>query len=259
MKKPPARRRDTDAGGPAPVVSLSRALSKLGYCSRSEAEAFVTAGRVTVNGQSVRNPSARVDPARDRIAVDGERVRAARRVYLALHKPIGLVTTASDELERPTVYMLLEGLDLPRVAPVGRLDIDSEGLLLFTNDTRWSQRVLDPEGKVDKIYHVQVAGTVDDALLARLGDDISDERGPVPGAKSARYLKKERRTTWIEIVLDEGRNRQIRRLLEAQGLELRRLVRVAIGPVQLGELGIGQSRTLTPEEVRALAQPTRRD
>jgi 23S rRNA pseudouridine2605 synthase len=259
MKKPSSRRRASDGSGPAPVVSLSRALSKLGYCSRSEAEALVIAGGVTVNGQPVRNPSARVDPARDRIAVDGERVRGARRVYLALHKPTGLVTTAADELERPTVYMCLEGLDLPRVAPVGRLDIDTEGLLLFTNDTRWAQGVLDPDGKVDKVYHVQVAGTVDDAVLARLREDIADKRGPVPGAKSARYLKRERRTSWIEIVLDEGRNRQVRRLLEAQALEVRRLVRVAIGSVQLGELGIGHVRPLTPDEIRALGAPTRRD
>lgn len=124
---------------PAPQVSLARALSKLGFCSRSEGRRLVEAGQVTVNGSPVRNPDLRVDPARDRIAVAGEAVRGARRVYLALHKPRGLVTTVSDERGRDTVYVCLEGLDLPRVSPVGRLDMESEGLLLFTNDTRWAQ------------------------------------------------------------------------------------------------------------------------
>jgi 23S rRNA pseudouridine2605 synthase len=245
--------------GPPPAVSLARALSKLGYCSRSEATALVAGGRVTVNGQMVSSPSARVDPAHDRIAVDGRRVRGARRVYLALHKPSGLITTASDELGRPTVYVCLEGLDLPRVSPVGRLDIDSEGLLLFTNDTRWAQRVLDPGSGVEKVYHVLVGGQPDESVMASLLDDVTDGRGQVPGAKRARVLKRADRGTWLEIVLDEGRNRHVRRLLEGRGLEVRRLIRVAIGPARLDKLAVGRVRPLTDQEVRSLSPPTRRD
>ncbi len=255
MKRPRRpQRRET-----APAVSLARALSKLGYCSRSEAETLVRAGRVTVNGSVVRSVSSRVNPARDRIAVDGERVRGARRVYLALNKPRGLVTTVSDELGRPTVYICLEGLDLPRVSPVGRLDLDSEGLLLFTNDTRWAQRITDPDGGVAKTYHVLVDGEVDDALLARLAEGTADRRGEIPGAVSARVVRRDHGGTWVELVLDEGRNRQIRRLFDTLGISVRRLIRVAIGSVQLAKLGTGRVRALTAEEVRTLAPPTRRD
>jgi 23S rRNA pseudouridine2605 synthase len=167
----------------------------------------VEAGKVSVNGQPVRNPEARVDPARDRIAVDGKAVRGAARVYLALHKPHGLVTTTADERGRDTVYVCLEGLDLPRVSPVGRLDMDSEGLLLFTNDTRWAQRVVDPQAGVDKTYEVLVSGAAGEDLLGALTTDTRDAKGVVPGAKSARRIRRERDDTWVELVLDEGRNR----------------------------------------------------
>ena len=158
------------------MVSLPRALSKLGFCSRTQAEALITEGRVRVDGRIVRNVTARVDPARARITVDGEPVVAERKVYLMLNKPRGLVTTRDDPQERATVYDCLEGLDLPFVAPVGRLDKASEGLLLLTNDTRWAQRVLDPASNVEKVYHVQIDRLPDEGMLERLQAGMTARR-----------------------------------------------------------------------------------
>jgi 23S rRNA pseudouridine2605 synthase len=198
------------------VVSLPRALSKLGFCSRMQAEALITEGRVRVDGRVVRNATARVDPARACITVDGQPVVAERKVYLMLNKPRRLVTTRDDPHERATVYDCLEGLDLSFVSPVGRLDKASEGLLLMTNDTRWAQRVLDPASNVEKVYHVQIDRLPNEAMLERLeaGMVLDGERLI---ARSARILRTGRRTAWLEVVLSEGRNRQIRRLLDAVG------------------------------------------
>jgi 23S rRNA pseudouridine2605 synthase len=235
----------------AAKVSLARALSKLGYASRSEAKEIVEAGRVTVSGRLVRDPEERVDPARDRIAVDGKVVRAGKRIYIALHKPRGYVTTASDERDRPTVFACFEGLDLPRIVPVGRLDMESEGLLLFTNDTRWAQRVLDPGHNADRVYEVKVRGVPAEDVLERLRAGIMDRKERLE-LKSVRPLRREDQDQWLEIVLDEGRNRHIRRMLAAVDLEVLRLVRTAIGPVQLEKLPPGASRELTPLEAKTL-------
>lgn len=237
---------------PKPKVSLARALSKLGFCSRSEGRALVEAGRVRVGGVVRRDPEWRVDPSRDRIEVDGSRVEAEEQVYLALHKPRGLVTTAADEKGRDTVFRCLDGADLPFVSPVGRLDRASEGLLLFTNDTRWAARVLDPATHLDKTYHVQVDQVPDAALLARMEAGVEMEGGEKLAAKHARLLRHGERNAWLEIILDEGRNRQIRRLLEALGVGVLRLVRVSIGPLALGALGKGEWRELSAEEKAAL-------
>ena len=245
-------------------VSLARALSKLGVCSRREAEDLVRAGRVQVNGDVRREPSLRVDPARDRLSVDGRRVGAAERVYVALNKPRGLVTTRSDPRGRETVYSCLRDAGFPFVAPVGRLDQASEGLLLFTNDTRWGAALLDPASHVDKTYHVQIDRVADEALLAQLrrgvdvataaaGESTTVGGGERLAVKEARVLRVGSRTSWLEIVLDEGRNRHIRRLLGALGVEVLRLVRVAIGPLALGELPKGSARRLTDDERDALA------
>ena len=234
-------------------VSLERALSKLGYASRSQARALVLEGRVRVNGSVVRDPTLRVDVRRARLEVDGQAVKAAARVYIALHKPRGLVTTTQDERGRDTVYRCLADADLPRLVPVGRLDRESEGLLLFTNDTRWAQRVLDPAGHVDKVYEVHVEGDVDDALLDALRAGV-DSRGERLRVKAARRV----RAGVLEITLGEGRNRQIRRMLEGLGREITQLRRVAIGPVQLGRLGEGAHRSLTAAEVAALDATGRR-
>ncbi|HEV2734439.1 MAG TPA: pseudouridine synthase [Longimicrobiaceae bacterium] len=251
--RPPRSSRPAPGGRPG--VGLARALSKLGFCSRSRARGLVAEGRVRVNGAVRRDAELRVDPDRDRIEVDGARVGAEERVYLALNKPRGLVTTASDERGRGTVFDLLDDPDLPFLAPVGRLDRASEGLLLFTNDTRWAARITDPATHLDKTYHVQVDRVADDELLRRMTEGVS-AGGDFLAAKRAGLLRAGTRNSWLEVVLDEGRNRHIRRLLEALDVAVLRLVRVAIGPLALGELRRGAHRRLTPEEVAAMDAAT---
>jgi 23S rRNA pseudouridine2605 synthase len=243
---PPAKR----PSGPA--VSLNRALSKLGFCSRTQADALIAEGRVSVGGKVIRDAALRVDPDRDHIAVDGTRVVGERKVYLMVNKPRGLVTTRDDPQNRGTVYDCLDGLDLPFVSPVGRLDKASEGLLLMTNDTQWASRLLDPVSGVDKLYHVQIGAVPDDALLGKLraGAEVG---GEVLKAQSIEVLRSGERNSWLAVVLDEGRNRHIRRLLEAHDVEVLRLIRVAIGRLQLGDLGKGKARHLTPEELALLS------
>jgi len=235
-----------------PRHGLARTLSKLGACSRTQAAHYAREGRVAVNGRIVRDPEAPVDVERDRIALDGHEIRAGERVYLMLNKPRGYVTTASDEHGRETVYALLKDAALPWVAPVGRLDKASEGLLLLTNDSAWAARITAPESHVDKTYHVQIDRLPDAALLDSLRSGI-EEGGERLSARNVQELRRGEKNAWLEIVLDEGRNRQIRRLLAAHGVGVLRLVRVAIGPVALGALAKGGSRVLDPEEIAALA------
>jgi 23S rRNA pseudouridine2605 synthase len=234
-------------------VGLARALSKLGICSRSDGERLIRAGQVRVDGQVIRDPLHRIVPERARLEVEGATVGAATKVYLALNKPRGAVTTRRDPQGRPTVYDLLPS-DLPFIGPVGRLDQASEGLLLLTNDTAWSAHLTAPDSHIDKTYHVQVAGLPDPARLARLRSGVIDpETSDRLTAKSIELLREGSRSShWLTIVLDEGQNRQIRRLLAAEGLETKRLIRVAIGPLPLGTLTKGAWRHLTPAEVRAL-------
>lgn len=236
------------------MVGLARALSKLGHCSRAEGERLIRAGRVRVGGQVVTDPLRRVRPETATITIDGTAVGKADPVYLLLNKPRGLVTTRDDPAARATVYDCLSDPSLPFVAPVGRLDKASEGLLLLTNDTRWAARLTDPAAHVDKTYHVQVAGLPDEAVLARLRAGVVDaETGERLSAKRIDLLRAGSRSShWLTVVLDEGRNRQIRRLLAVEGLEVKRLIRVSIGPLALGDLPKGAWRHLTPTEVRAL-------
>lgn len=229
-------------------VSLARALSKLGWCSRAEARRLVESGAVTVNGAVVVDPEHRIEMSSARLAVDGQPVRANPRRYVMLNKPRGFVTTTSDEKGRRTVYELLPP-DLPRLVAVGRLDMDSEGLLLFTNDTRWADRLLDPQSHVDKVYRVHVDGEVTDEMLDRARAGVTVDRCELMRVKDARRLAE---PGWIEVVLDEGRNRQVRRVLEAIGLKVKRLIRVAIGPLELGGLASGAVRELGPVEVSSL-------
>jgi 23S rRNA pseudouridine2605 synthase len=228
-------------------IGLARALSKLGYCSRSQASDLIRAGRVRLNGALRRDPDTPVHLEKDRIAVDGAAVKAQSTVYLMLNKRRGLVTTAADEQGRETVYAsLAEGL--PWIAPVGRLDKASEGLLLFTNDSEWSARVLAPQTHLDKTYHVQVKGIVEAALPEMMARRGMTGGGDSVRAKAVRILRRGQRNTWLEVVLDEGKNRQIRRMLAHFGIEVQRLVRVAIGPLELGKLSKGAFRPLTSEE-----------
>jgi 23S rRNA pseudouridine2605 synthase len=249
QRPPPARQPAArPAGGKPPGVSLNRALSKLGLCSRTQAEVLIAEGRVRVNGKVVGNASARVDLNRDRIVVDDRPVVAERKVYLMLNKPRGLVTTRDDPQQRDTVYACLEGLDLPFVSPVGRLDKASEGLLLMTNDTRFANRLMDPASHMPKTYHVQVGSVPDETMLGKLRAGVTID-GETLTANSIALLRSGGRTAWLEIVLDEGRNRHIRRLLAAHGIEVKRLIRIAIGRLQLGDLAKGSARHLTAEEV----------
>ena len=252
-RSPPLRHR---GAAPAPRFGLARVMNKLGICSRAQAQALVRAGRVRVDGRVVRDPEAAAD-ARSRIEVDGAPVVAADKVYVALNKPRGYVTTVRDEHGRETVYDLLRGAPLDAVdarwlAPVGRLDKASEGLLLFTNDSTWAARLTDPATHLDKVYHVQIDALPDAALLQRLhaGVDIDGTR---LAAKSVHELRRGERNAWLEITLDEGRNRQIRRLLAAFDIAVLRLVRVAIGPLALGDLPKGQCRRLAAQEIAALS------
>ncbi|WP_343223425.1 pseudouridine synthase [Lysobacter sp. KIS68-7] len=238
--------------GATPRHGLARALSKRGVCSRTQATEWIRAGRVSVDGRIVRDPEFPTVAGRHRIAVDGRDIDApTQRLHLMLNKPRGLVTTARDERDRDTVYRCFDGAGLPWVAPVGRLDKASEGLLLFSNDPAWAARITDPGTGPDKRYHVQVDRLPDAAMLATLqaGLEIEGERFH---AKSASVLRSGERTAWLDIVLDEGRNRQIRRMLAALDIDVLRLVRVAIGPLELGALAKGAWRALTDDEVAAL-------
>lgn len=235
----------------APRHGVARVLSKLGLCSRSQAAKLVAEGRVALNGRVVRDPEIPVG-AGDRLMLDGRPIEAQVRIYLALNKPRGLVTTASDEKGRATVYSLLEDAKLPWLAPVGRLDKASEGLLLMTNDSAWAARLASPESHVDKTYHVQIDRLPGEALLAALARGIDDD-GERLVAKSARELRRGGTNAWLEIVLDEGKNREIRRLLAAHGVGVLRLVRVAIGGLALGTLAKGAFRELSADEIASLS------
>ena len=236
---------------------LARVLSKQGVCSRSEAARWIVEGRVSVDGRIVRDPEFPVVAGRAVIRVDGQASAAPERCYLMINKPRGLVTTARDEQGRDTVYRCLDGAGLPWIAPVGRLDKASEGLLLFTNDPEWAARITDPAHGPDKTYHVQIDRLPDDDLLQDLKDGVSVD-GERLSARDVRMLRSGERNAWLEIVLDEGRNRQIRRLLSAFDVGVLRLVRVAIGPLVLGELGKGAWRALEAHERDALAPTTGR-
>jgi 23S rRNA pseudouridine2605 synthase len=231
-------------------VGLARALSKLGFCSRSRAAELIRAGRVRLNGATRRNPETPVHLERDGIDVDGNPVESGACVYLLLNKPQGLVTTASDEKGRETIYSLLDK-GLPWIGPVGRLDKASEGLLLLTNDTEWAARISDPESHLDKTYHVQVRGASDEIPIGKLLLGVSADQGLLR-AKRASILRAGEKNTWLEIVLDEGKNRHIRRMFDALGIAVLRLVRVAVGPLVLGPLQKGTFRTLTGAEKIAL-------
>jgi 23S rRNA pseudouridine2605 synthase len=235
-------------------VGLARALSKLGYCSRSQATALIRAGSVRLNGSVRRDPETPVHLERDRIVVDGKAIRGEQKLYLMMNKPRGLVTTASDEKGRDTIYSILSavGESMPWVAPVGRLDKASEGLLLLTNDSEWGARVAAPETHLDKTYHVQIGALADEEFLRALVRGVKTEQGESLRGKQARLLRSGDKNCWLEITLDEGKNRQIRRMLEVLGVEVLRLMRVAIGPLALGDLAKGAHRPLTPKEKRDL-------
>jgi 23S rRNA pseudouridine2605 synthase len=231
---------------------LARVLSKRGLCSRSDAERRIRDGRVQLDGRVVRDPEHPTDASSAVILMDGIETGAAMLRYLMLNKPRGLVTTLSDERGRDTVYRCFDGANLGWIAPVGRLDKASEGLLLFSNDTAWAARITDPWRGPGKRYHVQVDCIPDAALLAHIAQGI-DIDGEHLSAVDASLLRAGDKHAWLEIRLDEGRNRQIRRLLAAFDIGVLRLLRVAIGTLQLGELAKGEWRPLTAVEIESLS------
>jgi 23S rRNA pseudouridine2605 synthase len=279
-----ARRADRGLKPPG-GVSLARALSKFGVCSRREAERWIEAGRVEVDGAIERSPRRFIDPARDAVKVDGRRVSdVTPRLVIALHKPRGLVTTRVDPGGRPTVYDALGSL--PRwVFPVGRLDRDSSGLLILTNDHRLGERLTSPAAHVPKTYHARVRGVPDAEALRALREGVELDDGTVTREASVKVIGAARgaargaagdaagdaagestrdaargrvrgtdgTSTWLELVLTEGKNRQVRRMCSAVGHEVLELVRVKIGRLVLGDLAPGEWRELQPREIQLLA------
>jgi 23S rRNA pseudouridine2605 synthase len=234
-------------------LSLARALSKFGVCSRAEAVRVVEAGRVRVGGRVVLSPARRIDPRRDRVSVDGRAVGdATERVVLVLHKPAGYITSRTDPGGRATVYALLG--DVGRwVFPVGRLDRDTSGLLVLTNDHQLGERLTDPRHHVPKTYHVRVRGVPAPEALRVLRDGVPLGGGALTRPATVRLVGAARGgSAWLEIVLTEGKNRQVRRMCRAVGHEVEELVRVRVGRLSLGDLPPGQWRRLGQDEVAAL-------
>ncbi len=228
---------------------LQKLLSAAGVCSRRAAETYLTAGRVTVNGEPARLGQ-KADPDRDEILVDGRPLAPrAKPVYILLNKPRGYVTTLSDEQGRKTVAELVADCGA-RVYPVGRLDLDSEGLLLLTNDGDWAQHLLHPSHEVEKTYHVSVFGPVAGAA-ARLAAMTDLEGEPIRPAR-VEVLRQTARTAVLAVTIHEGKNRQIRRMCARCGLTVKRLRRVQEGPLKLGNLPPGKWRDLSENEVEAL-------
>ena len=243
MRKPPA--------GNRPLKTLERVLSKAGAGSRTEARKWIGEGRVQVNGQKVQTPDHWVDLERDRVTLDGRSLKAARKLYILLYKPKGYITTYKDPEGRPTVYDLLSGVE-SFVGTVGRLDQDTSGLLLLSNDTDFAERVTNPDHKVAKTYLVKASSRLSDEDLQRLRDGVELSDGITRRAE-VRRVRDAEKYSFIEITITEGRNRQVRRMIEAVGSKVLKLVRTSIGPIGIGELEIGKWRELTAQELRALA------
>lgn len=234
-----------------PLKTLDRVLSKAGIGSRTEARSWIGAGRVKVNGRVIQTPDHWVDLGRDKVTLDDKPVQGGRKVYLLLYKPKGYLTTYKDPEGRPTVYDLLGEVE-QYVVPVGRLDLDTSGLLLLTNDTQFAERIMNPEFKIPKTYQVKAQGLLTDEQLQALRHGVELSDGPTRPATVTR-LRDSGNNTFLEITLTEGRNRQVRRMLEAVGSKVRKLVRTAIGQIRIEKLAIGKHRELTGDEVTALA------
>jgi 23S rRNA pseudouridine2605 synthase len=235
---------------------LQKVLAAAGVASRRECEQLIIEGRVEVDRQVVTELGTRVDPQRHEIRVDGEVLRRPKLTYLAVNKPEGVVTTARDPAGRPRVIDLLPP-NTPRVFPVGRLDIASEGLILVTNDGELANGLTHPRHGVEKIYLVQVAGQLQPETIGKLQRGIHLAEG-FAHAKHVRIKSRRKNSTMLEMVLDEGRNREVRRLLARVGHKVQKLRRIAVGPLRLGELPVGAVRPLTPKEIHSLEESVAR-
>ena len=232
------------------LKTLDRVISKLGAGSRTEARQWIGAGRVRVNGNVIQTPDHWVDFERDKVTLDGKPLQAGKKRYVLLYKPKGYLTTYKDPQGRPTVYDLLEGVD-QFLANVGRLDMDTSGLLLLTNDTQLAERLTNPDYHAPKTYLVKAATLLTEEKLAMLRDGVILEDGPTRPAEVSR-VRDNPRHTFLEITITEGRNRQVRRMLEAVGSHVLKLVRTRIGPLTIGDLAIGKWRELDAPEVEQL-------
>jgi 23S rRNA pseudouridine2605 synthase len=234
--------------------TLDRVLSQAGVGSRTEARQWIADGRVTVNGKKNLSAEAWIDPARDRVTLDGRPVTSRQKIYLLFYKPKGYLTTYKDPQGRATVYDLLPTAEW--IFPVGRLDLDTSGLLLLTNDTQFGDRVTSPESKIPKTYLVKANTLLNDQQLDALRRGIELADGPTHPA-IVRRVRDSARFTFFEITITEGRNRQVRRMVEAIGAKVLKLVRTRIGALEIGPLEIGKYRELTAKEVAAFTSPTR--
>jgi pseudouridine synthase len=233
-----------------PLKTLERVFSKAGLGSRTDARSWIGGGKVRVNGKVVLNPDHWVDLERDRVTLNGKPLRAAAKTYLLLYKPKGYLTTFRDPEGRPTVYDLIADAGT-WLSPVGRLDLDTSGLLLMTNDTGFAERITNPDHKVPKTYQLKASTWISDEQIAHLRSGIELSDGPTRPA-GVRRLRDSAKYTFLEITITEGRNRQVRRMIEALGPKVLKLVRTAIGPIRIGDLPIGTWRPLSPEEIEAL-------
>ena len=235
-----------------PLKTLERVMSKAGVGSRVDARSWIHAGRVKVNGRITRNPDQWIDMKRDRVLFDGKPLVARERIYLLLYKPTGYLTTYKDPEGRPTVYDLTADAGT-FLSPVGRLDLDTSGLLLMTNDNQFAERVTNPNSHVPKTYLVKASAVLTDTQLQQLRDGIDLADGPTRPALVTR-LRDSGKYTHFEITLTEGRNRQVRRMVEALEAKVLKLVRVRIGNIAIGRLPIGKWRLLTAAEVASLSK-----
>ncbi len=251
---PRSRPGERPSSGPGdqqrPLKTLERVLSKAGLGSRVEARRWIHAGRVAVNDRTIRNPDHWIDLERDRVRFDGHPLEARERVYLLLYKPTGYLTTYRDPQQRPTVYDLIRDVGT-FLSPVGRLDLDTSGLLLMTNDNQFAERVTNPDSHVPKTYLVKASTRLSDDQLQQLREGINLADGRTRPADVIRVRESDK-YTHFEITLTEGRNRQVRRMVEALGATVLKLVRVGIGPIGIGTLAIGKWRLLTTDETRII-------
>ena len=236
------------------MKTLDRVLSKAGLGSRTEARSWIGAGRVEVNGKSIRTPDHWVDLERDKVTLDGRPLGSKTPRYLLLYKPKGYLTTYKDPEGRPTVYDLLAGID-DFVFPVGRLDLDTSGLLLLTNDAQFAEHITNPDHKVAKTYLVKASPPLAEEAVRQLRAGVTLSDGPTRPAEVV-PIRESATSSFLEITITEGRNRQVRRMIQAVGAKVRKLVRTSIGPIRIGDLEIGKWRELSREELRALGPPS---
>lgn len=229
-------------------MTLDRVLSRMGLASRQAAKEAILAGRLKVNGRIVRDPECWVQPARDVVLLDGNRIKPARRIYLLFYKPKGVITSHGDPTGRKTVYDYLDE-SIRWVAPVGRLDKDSSGLLLLTNDTEFADLVTSPQSQIPKTYLVKISGLMNEETIAQLSAGVEMKRGDGAQPLSVRRMEDRGKYTWLEVVLTEGKNREVRRMIEAVGFKVLKLVRTRLGQLTLQGLEVGKWRALTPAEL----------